>query len=172
MSSFAEGLRFMVDGQQRFTRAGLEVYLRLQNFPSTGASQELGVPNIATQQTGYTDILIDPPPQVTDVSIHNIGMSGGKLRFGARTFQVSHTFVQRIREQNPNVPDDIAVWFNFDGATPVLGIMYENRMHDIVSYTHREVAGETISWRLTCNRVDVAQDAGAQQPGYPNLNQP
>lgn len=165
---FAEGLRMLVDNQQRFTRAGLEVYLRVQNFTSQGDFQEMGVPNVnpATGGSGYTDILIDPPPQVIDVSMHNIGMSGGKLLLGARSFIISHSFVLTTREQNPSIPDDIAVWYNWDGKTPVVGIMYENRMHEIVFYTHKEVAGETVSWKLTCNRVDVAQDVGAQEPGY------
>jgi hypothetical protein len=166
---FAQGLRMMVDDHQRFTRGGLEVFLRLQNFQPTGDFEEMGVPYVPTgtaaAQTGYTDILIDPPPQVIDVSMHNIGMSGGKLLIGARTFQVSHSFVQNMRDKFPGIPDDISVWFNWDGNTPVMGIMYENRMHDIVLYTHREIAGETVSWKLTCNRVDVAQDPGAQQPG-------
>ena len=168
MSLFADGLRMMVDEQARFTRAGLEVFLRLQNFPSTGANQEVGIPyvptGVAAAQSGFTDLLIDPPPQVTDVSMHNIGMSGGKLLMGARTFNVSHTFVKKMRETYPNIPDDIAVWFGWDGQTPVMGIVYENRMHDIVTYSHREIGGETVSWKLTCNRLDVAQDAGAQQP--------
>jgi len=168
---FAEGLRILVDNQQRFLRAGLEVFLRLQNFQSQGDFQEEGVPYVPTGtaaiNTGYTDILIDPPPQVTDVSMHNIGMSGGKLLIGARAFVVSHTFVLNMREQYPDIPDDIAVWFDWDKQTPVVGIVYENRMHEIVFYTHREVAGETVSWKLTCNRVDVAQDSGAEQSVVP-----
>lgn len=155
---FAEGLRMMVDNQQRFTRAGLEVFLRVQNFASEGDFQEMGVPYVTNQANGYTDILIDPPPQVIDVSMHNIGMSGGKLLLGARTFQVSHSFVLKMRELNPGITDNIAVWYNWDGNTPVLGIVYENRMHEIVFYTHKEIAGETISWKLTCNRVDAPQD--------------
>lgn len=167
MVSFAEGLRFIVDDQQRFLRAGLEVFLRVQNFPNKGDSQEMGLSFPDTQNVGYTDILIDPPPQVTDVSMHNIGMSGGKLNIGARNFQVSHTFVLNQRDKNPNIPDDVSVWFNRDGSTPVIGIVYENRMHNIVYYTHKEIAGETVSWRLTCNRVDVALDTGTSPNPQP-----
>lgn len=167
---FAEGLRMMVDGQQRFMRGGLEVFLRVQNFAPTGDFQEVGVPYVPTgtaaAETGYKDILIDPPPQVIDVSMHNIGMSAGKLLLGARSFVISHTFVRNMRDQNPKIADDIAVWYNWDTQSPVVGIVYENRMHDIVFYTHREVAGETVSWKLTCNRVDIAQDSGSQQAGY------
>lgn len=168
MSAFAQGLRDLIDGQSRFVRSGLEVYLRLQNFPkSSGDFQELGLVFQTNTDSGYTDILIDPPPQVTDVSMHNIGMSGGRLRIGARNFQVSHTFVQKMRQLNSSIPDDIAVWYNWDGNTPVTGILYENRMHDIVYYIHKEFAGETISWRLTCNRVDVSMDTGTTQPALP-----
>jgi hypothetical protein len=165
---FADGMRMMVDDHQRFLRGGLEVFLRIQNFQESGPFQEMGVPYVPTgvgrAQTGYTDILIDPPPQVTDVSMHDIGMSGGKLQLGARSFVVSHTFVLNMRELHPSIKDDIAVWSSWDSMSTVIGIMYENRMHDIVVYTHREVGGYTVSWKLTCNRVAVTQDSGAQQP--------
>lgn len=172
MGSFAEGIRMMIDGQYRFSRAGLKVYMRIQNFSSSGSYQELGVPYIPTNpnpsDTGYTDILIDPPPQVGDVSMHNIGMSGGKLLIGARWFKISHSFVLGIRARYPAVTDNIAVWSTWDktsetdGTARVIGFVYENRMHEIVYYTHKEAAGETISWTLTCNRVDVPLDKGTQ----------
>jgi hypothetical protein len=166
---FAEGMRMMVDGQQRFTRAGLEVYLRIQNFEDVGDFQEMGIPQAPTISSGagFTDLLIDPPPQVIDISMHDIGMSGGRLLIGARAFIISHSFVIKIRQQNPDIPDDIAVWSAFGTNTAVVGILYENRMHDIVLYTHKEIGGETVSWKLTCNRLDIAQDQGAQQPTPP-----
>jgi hypothetical protein len=157
-----EGLRFLIDGQTRFLRSGLEVFLRVQNFKPSGDWQEMGFVYTPSNpaDTGYADIVIDPPPQVKDVSMHNIGMSGGKLLIGARYFIISQTFVNKIREQNTNIPDDISVWSAWDGETPVVGIMYENRMHQIVTYAHNEIGGETITWRLTCNRVDVPVDPG------------
>ena len=79
---------------------------------------------------------------------------------------MNHVFVQKMREINPKIPDDISVWYNWDGNTPVVGIVYENRMHEIVFYTHKEIAGETISWKLTCNRVDVPQDTPSPGSGY------
>jgi hypothetical protein len=166
---FAEGMRMMTDGQQSFIRAGLEVYLRLQNFDSSGDFQEMGIPQAATPTSGagFTDIIIDPPPQVLDVSMHDIGMSGGRLLIGARSFIVSHSFVLKVREENPDIPDNIAVWSAWDSSATVVGILYENRMHDIVYYTHKEIGGETISWKIFCNRVDIAQDSGAQQPTPP-----
>src|SRR3954468_10870516 len=101
MGAFAEGIRMLLDGQYRFSRAGLQVYMRIQNFPSDGGFQELGAPFTPSDanpaNTGYTDILIDPPPQVNDVSMHNVGMSGGKLLMGARYFTISHSFVLAMR---------------------------------------------------------------------------
>ena len=57
MNFFAEGMRFVTAGHQRFTRAGLEVFLRVQNFQSQGDFQEMGVPYVPvnTNQAGYTD---------------------------------------------------------------------------------------------------------------------
>jgi hypothetical protein len=165
---FAEGLAMMVDDQQRFLRSGLEVFLRVQNFQEQGTFQEVGIPvaptGAAAAQTGFTDILIDPPPQVTDVSMHDIGMSGGRLLIGARKFKISQSFVTKMRARNPSIADDIAVWNVWDNQATVLCIMYENRAHDIVHYTHTEIGGSTVSWFVFCNRVDIAQDAGAQQP--------
>jgi len=160
--TFGEGIRMLLDGHYRFVRSGLRVYLRVQNFNNSGGFQELGVPLPAATDSGYTDIMVDPPPAVTDVSMHNIGMSGGKLLMGARSFKVNHSFVLAMRDKYKGIPDDISVFFNWDGTAKVVGFVYENRMHEIVTYKHTDVAGETISWTLTCNRVDVPLDAGTQ----------
>lgn len=165
---FGEGIRMLLDEHYRFVRSGLSVYLRLQNFPNSGAFQEAGIPYPAVQDSGFTDILIDPPPQVTDVSMHNIGMSAGKLSLGARNFKISHSFVLDMRTKYPDIPDDISVWKNWDNTTAkVIGFVYENRMHEVATLKHTEVAGETISWTITCNRVDRALDSGTQVPDEP-----
>src|SRR4051812_16362542 len=106
---FGYGVRMLLDGQQSFIRSGLTCFLRVQNFAPEGDWQEVGVPFVPTgaeaAKTGFTDLLISPPPEVRDVSTHNIGMSGGKLMFGARYFIISHTFVETVMQQYPEITD-------------------------------------------------------------------
>ena len=154
-SLFAEGMEMLFDGQQRYLRDGLQCFLRGQNFPSEGDFQEFGVPyapsGTAAAETGFTDILIDPPPSVTAVSTHDIGVSGGKLMFGARKFLISDTFVSRMLQQYPGIVDPYDVFRNWDGTTPVVGIIYDNRMFSIEQIIPREIGGRRISWTVTCN---------------------
>lgn len=174
---FAAGLQGLIDGQQSYIRSGLVTYLRIENFAPQGDWQEVGVPysptGAAAASTGFVDLEIIPPPEVRDVSMHNIGMSGGRLNIGARTFIVSDTFVQSILQQYPKISDPADVWRNWDAVyvdgnpeqqtASVVGIVYDNRMHDIVYFNHREIAGQTISWLITCNRQETPLYGTSQQ---------
>src|ERR1700751_5489255 len=95
---FNSGIQFLYDQHQRFTRAGLVVYLRVKNFQEMGDNLEVGVPvDGDTPTAGYTDYRVDPPPSVVDISIHNLGVAataGVQLNFGSKIFNVSDTFVQ------------------------------------------------------------------------------
>lgn len=170
-SLFAAGMQMLLDGQQSFIRSSLQCFLRIQNFPSVdgGAAQELGIPFVppagpATAETGFTDLEIIPPPEVKDVSMHNIGMSGGKLMFGARYFIVSNSFVYNTMQKYQEILDPYDVWRNWDGqliddevknqTASVVGIIYDNRLFSIEDIKHKELAGETISWTLTCNATE------------------
>lgn len=155
---FASGLQYVLDTQQQFVQAGLPVYLRVNNFTDAqeGDALEVGVPYTAsgTFDCGFIDILISPPPSVRDVSLHNIGIFGGRLNFGSRIFLISNTFVRCQLETNSfkeaNVTDPYAVWRNRDGKRAI-GLFYDNRIFAIESITHREIAAQTVSWTLVGN---------------------
>ena len=168
---FGTGVQMLIDGQQNYVRGGLTAWLRLQNFQASGDYQEFGVAFAPTGQPeetlGFTDILIQPPPSVTDVSAHDIGNSGGKLMFGAKRFLVSNTFVQDMRQKYPNVIDPYDIWRNWDNKTPVIGIIYNNRMHSIEEILTRELGGQTISWILMCNADENYIPSPANQQDEP-----
>lgn len=155
---FGAGTQFIFDNFQRFVRSGLKVWLRVKNFPETGDYLEVGVPFAATGTTavGFTDYLISPPPNVQDVSMHNIGLLAGRLNFGSRIFTVSHSFVKaQMALMGPSVTDPYAVWRERDGNGSVIGLIYNGRLFDIVDPRHREIAGKTISWKLICNALET-----------------
>jgi hypothetical protein len=174
---FGYGMQMLLDGQQNYVRSGLVCYLRVENFAPEGDWQEVGVPYVPTgaaaAQTGFTDLLISPPPEVRDVSMHNIGMSGGRLQFGARYFIISNTFVENIMQRYPNISDPFNVWQNWDAelvngnwenaTASVIGIIYENRMHSIEDISHVEIAGQTIKWKLTTNRHETPLEVPANE---------
>src|SRR5208283_2639235 len=95
---------------------------------------------------GIQDVQIDPPPDVKEVSLHNIGILGGRLQIGERTFLVSHTFVKN-RMQEMNYTDPMQVWRD----PSVLGLYYDQRLFSIESITHEDVGGEQMLWTLLCN---------------------
>lgn len=164
--SFGSGIQFLFDGVQRYTRAGLPVYLRVKNFKDEGDFIEVGVPysptGVAAEQVGYTDIVISPPPSVRDVSLHNIGLLAGRLNFGSRVFIVSHSFVEQQMEQY-ELTDPYAVWRDRDGYKTI-GLFYNNRLFSIESLTHKEVAGKTINWMLVGNALEIESDSLSHTP--------
>jgi hypothetical protein len=157
---FGTGLMLVMDQQARYIREGQQTFLRLQNFQNQGDFQEVGVPWAPTgtagaaNQTGFTDILIDPPPETTDVPDKDIGLAGGKLMFGARTFLISYSFVQNMRQEYPGILSDEDVFRQWDGFTPVIGIVYANSMFSIEDITSRELGGQIISYTVKCNATD------------------
>jgi hypothetical protein len=150
-SSF--GVQRLIDAQQRWARASFPVYLRLRNFPDVQGQQwaQLGF-RIAPSggPVGVTDILIDPPPGVRMVSIHNIGMSAGKLRFGARIFQISATFVNK-QVVAQGLTDQNLVW----RGPNVVGLVSEELLFSIEDIKHAEYSGQTISWQITANANEI-----------------
>ena len=151
--SFGYGLQRLIDANQRFTRSGHPVYLRLRNFPDPQVNDwtALGFSiSPSGNLVGTTDVLISPPPGVRAVSVHNIGMSNGKLRFGARTFNISATFVQASMAARGLTTED-ACWNGPD----VIGLVTDNLLFSIEDINQQVVAGATISYRLTCNSNEV-----------------
>lgn len=166
---FGTGVQFLFDGVQRFTRAGLPVYLRVRNYEDQGEYLEVGVPfaptGTAAFNTGYTDVLIVPPPSVQDVSLHNIGVLSGRLNFGSRVFIVSHTFVMNQMAEY-GIQDAYDVFrdrTDQDGKKfKVVGLIYNSRMFSIESLTHKEVAGQTINWKLVGNSLENVSNSLAE----------
>lgn len=151
---FGTGVRRLIDAQQQFTRAAHPVYLRTRDFPDVQQldAQQLGfvVAPTGTSQVGTTDTLITPPPSVTMVSIHDIGQSMGKLRFGARRFLISANWVTSIAN-TLGYSDETLV---FRGEN-VVGLVLDSQLFSIEDYWHEEVAGLTVNWGCVGNSNEL-----------------
>lgn len=152
-------MRRLVDAQMRWARAGKAVYLRLRDFPDIQNTDwaQLGFAIAPSGSAkGTSDILIDPPPAVNMISLHNIGQSMGKLRFGARLFVVSATFVARqvvargIVASNGLSAEDL-VW----RSPNVVGLVTQGLLFSIEDVGHEEYGVGTVTWLLTCNSTEV-----------------
>src|SRR6266700_5521997 len=121
----AWGLRSLADCFLRYWQPGLPVYLRRKNVKDTEAAYStLGFqPSVSGVAGGFTDTIIDPPADVREVSLHNIGILAGRLNFGARTFLISDLFVQN-QMQVFNYTDPYLVWRD----TSVVGFFYNQRL--------------------------------------------
>lgn len=151
--NFAVGIRRLVDSQMRFVRVGHPVYLRLRNFPDPQDQPwaQLGFSISPTgAQIGTKDVLIEPPPSVWAVSVHNIGQSMGKLRFGARMFLISATFTERQMRARRLASEDL-VWRHSD----VVGLVTEGKLYSIEDIVPEVVSGRTVTWQLTCNANEI-----------------
>ena len=158
------GFQRLMDAQQRFMQQGHPVYLRLRNFApvmqNSMAAQlgyvitpsPTGSPSISGGP-GTVDVLIDPPASYYMVSVHNIGQSQGKLRFGARVFQISQEFVanQMSAMGLLEVNDQDKVW----RGPKIIGLVTDGLLFSIEAVAHREIAGATVRWSLTCNASET-----------------
>jgi len=152
----AQGFLNLLDAQQRYVRAGHSVYYRLRNFPDLQASSQaiqLGFGYSPTgNMTGTTDTLIDPPPAVEAVSQTAVARSMGKLRFGARKFLISATFVNnQVTAQGLSNQD--LVW----RGPNVVGLFCDNQLFSIEDIFHKEYGGVTINWIITANALETIQ---------------
>lgn len=149
----AWGIRSLADTFFRYFQPGLACFLRFQAV-GTDDSVWAGMgfmPTVTGGVSGVMDVPIDPPPDVREVSMHNIGIMGGRLQFGARTFLISHTFV--INQMNVrSLTDPYMVWRD----PMVMGLFYNGRLFTIESITHEDVGGETTLWNLVCNAHEYA----------------
>lgn len=177
---FAAGIQMLLDGQRQYLRGGLDCFIRVNNFAPSGDFIEVGVPYApsgdAYLNQGFVDILILPPPATKSVPFHDIGISGGKLMFGARIFWISHTFVQKMLDTYPNIKGGYNVFRNWDspdgtsqtdGTAYVMGLIYNNQLYSIDDIGRTEVGGVTIDWKLTCNTQE-----GYLQDGAAEVEQP
>jgi hypothetical protein len=150
---FAYGIRMLLDSNQNFLRGGLPCYLRTKNEVEDGKPYvDLGFQVSASgSNTGFTDTQIMPQPEVTEVSLHNIGLNQARLQFGARNFKVSHTFVLNQMGLY-GYTDPLQVWRN----AIVIGLFYDNRLFSIESITHEDAGGDIIFWKLVANSTEQA----------------
>lgn len=149
---FGYGAQRLVDAQQRFIRSGLPVYLRLREFTVVGNEEalQLGFRTQVPGSGGISDVLIAPPPSTSAVSVHNIGQSNGKLRFGARIFGISATFTEK-QVTARSLANQELVW----RAKDVVGLVTEGLLFSIEDIKHRDVAGRIVMWFLTCNANEL-----------------
>lgn len=144
------GIQRLIDAQQRYTQASrVPIFMRLRNFtpPTNELYAQLGYTiTPVSGGTGTSDIKIDPPPSSRLVSMHNIGMSGGKLRFGARTFILSGTFINAQQAAlGLATPDDLWLCPQF------VGIYAYGVLWTVMEYSPEELGGIAVVWSLTCN---------------------
>lgn len=151
---FTYGTRRLLDAHQAFTRSGLPVYLRLRNFTDQqqARASEYGfaVSPSGMIATGTTDILITPPPTWRMVSQHNIGMSDGRLLFGARTFKISHTFAL-AQMADRSLTDARMVWLD----QSVVGLVTENLLCAVVQAVPAYAAGDVVCWNIIANCSEI-----------------
>ena len=154
--NFGYAVQHLVDSQLNWSRAAHPVYLRLKNFPDPQSDLAAGMGFVPAPSgagpldSGTKDVLIQPPPAVTPVSLHNIGQSMGKLRFGAKVFVVSATFVSRQKTVRRLTNNDL-VWR--DPST--VGLVMDGLLFSIEDIKHKEAAGHTVAWLLTCNSSEI-----------------
>lgn len=175
---FSSGINLVFDAALRYTRSDLTCYLRLQNFPSSGDYIEVGMQytpsgtsQAAASQSGFTDIVIDPPPSTEIMSVHNIGLYGQRFNFGSREFLISNTFVEEMQQQY-DITDPYDVFRNWDGTpqvptTPVIGVIYENKIFTIEEVIPHAVGGHNVSWKLLCNFPEQALQGAAVETSDP-----
>jgi hypothetical protein len=148
------GIQRLIDAQQRYTQASrVPIYMRLRNFtpPTNELYAQLGYTITPTSgETGTSDIQIDPPPSSRLVSMHNIGMSSGKLRFGARYFVISATFVNAQQAAlGLSTPDQLWLCPQF------VGIYAYGVLWSVVEYSPEELGGLAVVWQITTNSNEL-----------------
>lgn len=149
----AWGLRSLADTFLRYYQPGLACYLRMQTVDAAGVSYgQIGfMPAVTGALSGFQDIPVDPPPDVQEVSLHNIGIMGGRLQFGARRFLISNLFVLNQMAVR-NLSDPYQVFRD----PLVVGLYYNSRLFSIESITHEDVGGETTLWSLVANSSELS----------------
>jgi len=169
---FSFGVRFLYDAHLRYFRPGLPTAIRIRNYETADAGySEFGFQYSPTGQlqfqAGFTDIVIDPPPEVKEVSLHNIGLNQARLQFGAKNFIISQTWVlarmNQMQYTDPiqvfRDPSVIGIAYpylgNLQGQLPSASANAQTRLFSIESITHDEIAGETLAYTVLCNATET-----------------
>lgn len=150
----------LLDANSNFFSAGLPVFYRIRNFNEAAVGES--VSEMGFQVTplvtggpvpGTTDSQICPQPSVELLSLRMIAdavKAGTALRFGARKFNISHSWVQKIQ-----VAAGYANPRSVFNDKVVVGIYHDGLLFEIMSFTHNDVYGAIISWDLLCNANDI-----------------
>jgi hypothetical protein len=157
--NMAAGMQRLIDAQMNFVRNAGFVYYRLRNFTDLQSQTfaQLGF-QITSANGGTTDVLVAPQPAVKMISMHNIGMSMGKLRFGAREFVISASFVDAqviAQGLNPtgldaNLVQDL-VW----KGPAFVGLVTNGLLFDVVSVAHEEICNKSVIWTILANANEM-----------------
>ena len=148
------GIQRLIDAQQRFTQnSRTQILLRLRNFTSQQNElyAQLGYTiTPVSGPTGTQDVLIWPLPSTRLISQHNIGMSSGRLRFGARAFIISATFVNAQQSAlGLSTPDQL--WF----CPQMVGIVGYGSLWSCEQAVPEELGGIPVVWSITCNSNEL-----------------
>lgn len=145
------GIQAMLDASLTVAGTGLSVGYRVLNAPpraNTNAAEHGFVVTVTDGTGGTTDIPIYPQPSVKSLSMFDIAQSAGKYNEMTKQFVVSDTFVNQMMQRFPAITEQDQV---FDGFNQFLGLVYEGRLYNVISYAHNEIAGATVGWVLKCN---------------------
>jgi hypothetical protein len=151
--AFGFGVQRLIDAAQRYVRASKPIYYRYRNFTDQQQVQAVGMGFAISPSgsfVGTIDLLIDPPPQYVMISLHNIGMSEGKLRFGARRFVVSQSFVSQVIARL-NLDVEEKVW----RGPQFVGLVTDGQLFSVEDLAKQVLAGSTIVWELTANSNEL-----------------
>lgn len=161
LASFA--LTSLINSNSAYFDSGLPVYYRTQNFDEALVGEgisEMGfqvMPSIYSASgffvTGTTDKEICPQPAVKLLTMKMIAdaqQAGSALRVGARTFNISHSWVQSIQvAKGYDNPRQVFI------DRSVVGFYHDGLLFQIVSYVHNDLYGGIIDWDVICNANDI-----------------
>jgi len=143
----------LIDAQMRYLNAArVPVFMRFRNFtpPDNQMYAQLGYvinpPSPEPLTTGTTDVQITPTPGTRMVSMHNIGMSQGKLRFGARDFTISQSFVA-LQQLALGLATPDQLWL----SQQFVGLVAYGVLWTVEMYASDDVGGVPVVWTCTCN---------------------
>lgn len=153
------GFRASLERAQRFAGQSFPTYLRVYTLEGQDALNqeyvEFGVQVSASGSMAVQDILIDPPPIVSEVPLRDIGLNSAQLSFGARRFLVNHSWVlSRQREMQYFIPDSdpqLPDWYRVFRDSSVVGLFYQNLLFKIESITHQDIGSEPWAWNIVAN---------------------
>jgi hypothetical protein len=147
------GITSLIDSQNSFWGAGLPVFYRTRNYDLDTIGEgvrEMGFSVVATTGAiisgGIVDRQICPQPSIKQLPMRFIEdaiSSGVALRWGAKTMNLSHSFV--AAQQQRMGLDDPKKIFTDDRF---IGFYHDSLLFEVVSYVHNDLFGTIIDWDI------------------------